>query len=305
MKWNTERSYPHVFPPFSLIHSPLSRFPVSPFNLFPSSGRVYILTFCIYLLSIASAHAWGTLAHRVIAQVALRHLSPEAQAEITNLLGSRSIIEVATAADEWRSSRPETAPWHYVNIPFATSTYDADRDCPYGDCVIAAIARYQAILSSRSHDHAARQEALIFLVHFVADIHQPLHCINNDDRGGNDVAVSFFGFPTNLHTVWDSELLQRTHLRERAYTHRLMSWLATQNTDNLQQGTPVDWALEAHGLARHYAYQLPSDHNLRSGYYSANLPIVEAQLAKAAVRLAQVVNTAFQGRSGRNHHSNR
>ena len=279
---------------------PFSRFPVAPFRplllpfpLFPSSRCVYILTICVYLFSAVSAHAWGTLAHRVIAQVALHHISPEAQAEITNLLGSRSIIDIATAADEWRSARPETAPWHYVNIPFAASTYDADRDCLHGDCIIAATARYQAILSSHSHSQAARQEALIFLVHFVADIHQPLHCIDNHDRGGNDVAVSFFGVPTNLHAVWDSELLHRTHLRERAYEYRLMSWLATQNTDNLQQGTPIDWALEAHDLARQYAYQLPSDHNLRSGYYSASLPIVEAQLAKAAVRLAHVLNTAF------------
>lgn len=278
------------FSRFSVLPLPRLLFP---FPRFPSSRLVYALTFCIYLLSIASAHAWGTLAHRVIAQVALRHISPETQHEVTQLLGSRSIVEIATAADAWRSARPETAPWHYVNIPFTASTYDVERDCPHGDCVIAAITRYQAILSNRRRGHAARQEALIFLVHLIADLHQPLHCIDNNDRGGNDVAVKFFGISTNLHAVWDSELLHRTRLRERAYTHRLTNWLATQNRGNLQRGTPVDWAIEAHDLARQYAYRLPLDYNLRSGYYSANLPIVESQLAKAAIRLAHVLNTAF------------
>lgn len=278
--------------------------PVSPFRplpvllpVIPSSRLVCTLTFCIYFLSIAPAHAWGTLAHRVIAQVALRHIAPDTQHELTKLLGPRSIVEIATAADEWRAARPETAPWHYVNIPFTVSTYNVDRDCPHEDCVIAAITKYQAILSNRRRGQAARQEALIFLIHLIADLHQPLHCIDNNDRGGNDVAVNLFGIPTNLHATWDSELLHRTRLRERAYTHRLMNWLATQNRDNLQRGTPIDWALEAHDLARQYAYRLPPDHHLRSGYYSANLPIVESQLAKAAVRLAYILNTAVQGKN--------
>ena len=255
---------------------------------------VLILTVCVYLFSPVPAYAWGRLAHRIVAQVALHYVSPHTQQEIATLLGSRSFVEVATDADEWRSARPETAPWHYVNIPFDASTYDADRDCPHGDCVIAAIAKYQEILASRSHSQAARQEALIFLIHFVADVHQPLHCLDNNDRGGNDVTVSFFGVPTNLHAVWDNELLFRTHLRERAYVYRLMTWLATQNSEDLQQGTIIDWAIEAHALARTHAYRLPPDHDLRSGYYSANLPIVDGQLAKAGVRLAQILNTVFQ-----------
>jgi hypothetical protein len=260
---------------------------------------VYIFTTCVCFFSTVSAYAWGALAHRVIAQVALDYITPETQQEITHLLGSHSIVDVAMAADEWRSARPETSSWHYVNIPFAATSYHATRDCPNEDCVIAAIVKYQTILSRHSSGQNRRQEALIFLVHFIADIHQPLHCIDNNDRGGNDVTVKFFGMPTNLHTVWDGGILYRTHLQERAYTHRLRRWLTTQNQHDLQQGTPVDWALEAHDVARRHAYQLPSDRNLRSGYYSATVPLIEAQLAKAAIRLAYVLNTAFTDAGGR------
>jgi nuclease S1 len=186
MKRSAKRLNPHMFPRLSRIPSLFSSlFSVHPSHFFLSI-TVVLLTLCIHLLSIISVHAWGTLAHRVIVQVAQRHIAPETQQEITALLGSRPLVDMAMTADEWRSSRPETAPWHYVNIPFAAVTYDAARDCPTADCVIAAIAKYQAILSNRRRGQVARREALIFLIHFVADIHQPLHCIDNRDRGGNE-----------------------------------------------------------------------------------------------------------------------
>jgi len=210
------------------------------------------------------------------------------------LIDSHSLASIADDADHWRKTRPETSPWHYINIPFAASAYVPRRDCPDGNCIIAAIAKYREIVANRSYQKKFRQEALAFLVHLIADVHQPLHCINNNDRGGNDVAVMFFNTPTNLHEVWDNELLFHTRLGERAYTHRLMTRLASQDIEALQRGTPIDWVLAAHKLAREHAYRLPPDRNLQSRYYRDNLPILEEQLAKAGVRLARILNEAIR-----------
>ena len=241
-----------------------------------------------------SAFAWGTRAHRIVAHITTFYLSSLAQQEVAELINSQSLASIADDADLWRKTRPETSPWHYVNIPFEASNYAPRRDCPDDNCVIAAIAKYQVILADPTFAKKIRREALIFLVHLVADAHQPLHCIDKNDRGGNDIIVTFFGTPTNLHAVWDNALLFRTHLGERAYTHHLITWLASQRIETLQRGTVIDWVLEAHTLAREHAYLLPVDRNLRSRYYSTNLPLLEGQIAKAGVRLARILNEAFQ-----------
>lgn len=253
----------------------------------------FVLTSAFFCSTTLPVYAWGTRAHRIVAHIATAHLSTSARQEVMRLIKPDSLADISDDADRWREVRPETSPWHYVNIPFAESAYDPSRDCPRSDCIIAAITKFRTVLTNPQYRDARRKEALIFLVHLIADAHQPLHCIDNSDRGGNDVTVTFFGIATNLHAVWDTELLSRTRLGERAYTHRLSAWLALHDIATLQQGTPVDWVLEAHAFAQQYAYGLPKDGSLRSGYYRRNLPIVESQLAKAGVRLARVLNDLF------------
>ena len=257
-------------------------------------GALLSLTFCYWFApSAPSAYAWGEFAHRVIGRVAEQRLSPGVQQEVHTLLGTQTLADVSNDADKWRESRPETSPWHYVNIPFAATTYLHDRDCPQDNCVIAIIERYRAILTDRSRERSARKEALIFLVHFIADLHQPLHCINNNDRGGNDVAVTFFGEPDTLHSVWDFDLLAHAQLRESAYIKRLQTMLAARNEEKLRRGTVSDWALESHALAKAHAYRLPPHGDIGSEYYNASIPVVDNQLAKAAVRLAWILNEAL------------
>src|SRR5262245_16616773 len=114
-------------------------------------GACLSLTFCCWLASsVPSAHAWGDFVHRVIGLVAAQQLSLSAQREVHTLIGNQTLADVSNDADKWRESRPETSPWHYVNIPFAATTYLRDRDCPQDNCVIAIIDRYRAILADRS-----------------------------------------------------------------------------------------------------------------------------------------------------------
>ena len=255
--------------------------------------RIGLFLFTVFfpmVFSPSSVFAWGAPAHRIIAHVAVSYLSPSARQSIATLSPTHTLADLANEADRWRETRPETSTWHYVNIPFAASAYEATRDCLASECVVAAITSYETTLAATDVSSELRLEALTFLVHLIADAHQPLHCINNNDRGGNDVRVTFFGQPTNLHAVWDSGLLARTRLGEQAYVHRLRTWLASQDLPALQNHTIIDWVNEAHALAQHYAYHLLGNHDLRSAYYAATLPIVDQQLAKAAVRLARVLN---------------
>jgi hypothetical protein len=157
------------------------------------------------------AFAWGPEGHEVVALIAMRHLTPAASAEARPLLaieGAPDIAAVASWADEYRHSHPETGAWHYVDIPLDAAGYDPARDCPEGACVVARLADFVADLANRSLPTAEREIALKWVVHLVGDIHQPLHEEDNHDRGGNDVRVTWSGWHTNLHHAWDSDLVR-------------------------------------------------------------------------------------------------
>ncbi|MCG3114119.1 MAG: S1/P1 nuclease [Candidatus Manganitrophus sp. SA1] len=266
--------------------------------------QVLVLFFLFILLFIPSPflYAWGDLGHRIVADVAESYLDRHARAEIQAFIGEFSLATIADWADKIRGERPETAHWHFVDIPFQTSRYDPKRDCAEGDCVIAAIQRFKAILADRARSDLERFEALKFLVHFVGDLHQPLHTTNHNDRGGNDLPVTFFEEKLNprsdklwnLHAVWDTGLIERTGLVRPTYVERLREWLKKRSVPALQKGTVVDWALEAHRAAVNVAYPTPEDRKLSKDYFEKSVPVMDELLAKAGVRLARVLNEAFQ-----------
>lgn len=268
-----------------------------------SRPLLFFLSF-LFLLLPHSLYAWGEAGHRIVAGVAERSLDKQARKEIRALIGEASLASISDWADRIRGDRPETAPWHFVGIPFKASRYDPKRDCAGGECVIGAIERFRRILSDRDRPAEERAEALKFLVHFVADLHQPLHTVDRGDRGGNDVPVTFFGekiYPFsekrwNLHTVWDSGLIDQTGLSGAAYVAHLGVWLKKRSIWDLQKGTAVDWALEAHRTAVDVAYRLPKNRRLSKNYLEKSRPVMDALLAKAGVRLARVLNEAFHTR---------
>src|SRR5689334_14950394 len=137
-----------------------------------------------------SALAWGQEGHRVVALIAERHLTPAARAEAAQLLaieGASGMAAVASWADDFRSTHRQTAPWHFVNIPLAAAGYDHARDCPDEQSVVAKPNEFAAVLADRSARDRKRALALKFLIHLVADLHQPLHASDRHDRGGNEV----------------------------------------------------------------------------------------------------------------------
>ena len=137
--------------------------------------------------------AWGVEGHRIIAAIAADELTPVAKRQIEQLLGSpdasRGMIEASTWADEIRSSRPQTASWHFVDIPIGSAGYDYLRDCIRQNCVVSQIDRVERALADKRVLASGRAEALRFLIHFVGDVHQPLHAADNRDKGGNGTRV--------------------------------------------------------------------------------------------------------------------
>ena len=155
--------------------------------------------------------AWGAEGHRIVAAIAADELTPAARQEVEELLGgdaSVAMVQASTWADEIRPKRPDTAPWHFVDIPIQSNGYDPGRDCPADDCVVGQIDRDARIVADRQLAAPIRAEALRFLIHFVGDLHQPLHAADNDDRGGNRLRVVLRQHRTNMHAVWDVDVVR-------------------------------------------------------------------------------------------------
>ena len=253
----------------------------------------------LLLLIPSSLYAWAREGHEIIAILAEQRLHPDVRDTVVALLDGPTFVEAATWADKVRNI--QTAPWHYVNIEITETEYDAARVCPLDQCVVGQIERFRRVLANTNGDMRKRQKALKYLIHFVGDLHQPLHAGENDDHGGNDVEVEFLGEtidpyshkPWNLHRVWDSGILDVRDGDAHQYSERLNTWLKSQPAGAFQDGSVVDWAMESHDIARDHVYVLPEDRKLGDDYYRTNLPVVDQQLAKAGVRLAKLLNEAL------------
>jgi hypothetical protein len=152
-----------------------------------TKAAIGFFALAISALAPSTIFAWGNEGRQVIALIAADRLTPAAQSEVAELLGGDardSMESVSIWADYIRLTRPETAPWHYVNIEIAASGYSAAIDCPADNCVVAQVLKAARIVADHQLLQPVRAEALRFLIHFVGDLHQPLHCADNRDRGG-------------------------------------------------------------------------------------------------------------------------
>jgi hypothetical protein len=263
-------------------------------------------TFLILLILFCftpRALAWGHEGHQIVADLAERQLSPAALAEVRRLLASEqasSLAEVASWADEMRESDPafakKTSRWHFLNFPRGDCGYAPARDCPNGECVVAAINRSFLVLSDSKRPDAERLEALKFLVHFVGDVHQPLHAGFGDDRGGNDYQLSIDGQGSNLHRVWDTKIIEARGLDFHAYANMLAKQAALPFDATAHSDRPaVDWAQESCKLVAAAGFY-PDDHKISPDYYTKQQALVDLRLRQAGKRLADMINYALQPR---------
>jgi len=264
----------------------------------------FLLILLVLIASPIQAFAWGHEGHRIIAEIAEQFIEPQTARQIRDLLAIDNVAtlaDVSTWADEIRLQRPKTAPWHYVNIPIQSSAgetegYDAARDCPHDDCIVAKIEQFELVVADRQASERQRLEALKYLVHFVGDIHQPLHVSDNNDRGGNDVMVIFLGYSTNLHAVWDTGIIEAAlGPDERSYALNLVQKITPGKLESWSKGNPIAWANEGYEIAARIIYgKLPHTGTLPDSYEAEALPVVNEQLERAGVRLATALNSSLR-----------
>lgn len=282
--------------------------------------RSFALALTVAAVTFSSgALAWGPEGHAIVADIATLHLTPQALAQVHKLLaleGDHGLDQISSWADAHRKDMPGTGPWHYVDIPLAANSYDAARDCKQDNCVVARIPYFTKILGDRSASPQARLRALKFLVHFVGDIHQPLHAEDHDDKGGNDVKLVYFGYLTNLHAIWDGRILEHAlHVHtgpNYSFDHdavwsaarkldaginpsQRLAWTPPRMMRNLPK-TVVGWANQSHALARVAYADLPAHpkYGWSQAYQDSTWPVVKQQLQRGGLRLAAVLNATLR-----------
>ena len=273
-------------------------------------------------LACPQARAWGDLGHEVTALVAYRHLSPTARAALDTLRASdddsltpRDFAGRATWADKYRNTHRETAAWHFVDIEIDQPNLD---DACFGfpalpagqlasagpaqDCVVNKIDEFTAELKSPSTPPAERLLALKFLIHFIGDLHQPLHAADHHDRGGNCIGlIPPQGAQSNLHAYWDVSVVEVLGHTAPQIAEQLDSRLSADEIKHWSLGTARSWAMDTFELGRRDVYALPSTPTCMSGGAVSLSPAylrqaekdAATQLLKAAVRLAAVLNRAL------------
>jgi nuclease S1 len=271
--------------------------------------RITRLLILLALLPL-DAFAWGGKGHAVIAELAERGLSPNVAAQVRQLNFATPLRDIASLPDDWRADetkglRPgDTGPLHYSNIPNDQAEFVRERDCAQNRCVVGAIEQYAAVLRDKTQPKDKRREALIYVVHFMGDLHQPMHAAGGmvrdeetgqmvPDLGGNKVKVRLFGVETNLHSAWDSALIDWGPLTVDDYVKYLETFeLRGRPVDELQRGTVVEWFNESHYAAVHDAYAIGNGY-LGGEYAKKNIGVIYERLLRGGLRLRKVLEDAL------------
>jgi hypothetical protein len=245
------------------------------------------------------AFGWGPEGHDLVARTAQAQLTSAARARINKILQpGETLVSISSWADRYRIAHPETGPWHYIDIPIANAHLNMSRDCAKDDCVVARIEQFRDRLKNPATPPAERREALLFLVHFVGDMHQPLHSSNNQDRGGNETQVVFQGRGTNLHSLWDIGLLRRMGTEDELFPKLFAE--SREHRKKWAKGSVKSWAEEAHKEAQEIVYgKLPKSADgapalIDAAYEQQADTVITEQIAKAGARLARLLNSSLR-----------
>ena len=265
--------------------------------------------FFVFLLSVSTpSFAWGPEGHEIVADIARSHLTEHARDRIRELLGNDDLAAVSVWADDIKAERPETFGWHFVDIPMSAQGFSGPRDCyrpderhpatkeDHHNCVVDRISLFARVLADKNAPRPDRIEALKFVVHFVGDIHQPLHA-TGEARGGNEIHVVEFGqtqcgkYVCNLHFAWDIGLIEHAGRREADYVNYLEKWITRQRLQQKAGGTPETWANESFILAKQV--WLNDGGTIDEAYYRNKIGTLDQRLALAGLRLARLLNEAL------------
>lgn len=253
-----------------------------------------LLISTLLFMPINDAHksaVWGQTGHRIVGDVAADYLTPETRKEIRRVLGPTSMAIASTWMDKIRSNPAydHTHDWHWVTIPDG-KTYAETNKNPNGD-LINTLRTIINELKSGSLSTKEEQERLKMLIHLVGDIHQPLHVGTGNDRGGNDTEVEWFYRDSNLHRVWDSQMIDDTKLSYTEFSAAI-NHPTDEQIESWQNTKVIDWAKESKEL-REEVYDLPDDHEIGYKYQYENQDLLDRRMLQAGVRLAGVLNEIY------------
>ena len=256
------------------------------------------LFLCTLFVTAVVLISWGVTGHRTIGRIAANHLSPQATAAVRELLGNETLAEASTWADEVRN-QPDykhTGSWHYINLPLGLSEPDFEKTVKgmTQENVYSALLQQEQVLGSTASSKGQKIEALKFIVHFIGDLHQPMHVSREEDKGGNTIQVNYAGAGTNLHALWDSKLLDHLGLDDQQLAstrdHAGAAQVAAWQSDPL-----IKWIWESYEISSKLYAEVDAmnGRSIDDTYYQAHIQIVEQRIEMAGVRLAGVLNRIF------------
>jgi len=246
----------------------------------------------LFSFSANSSLRWNATGHRTVGKIAESYLKSSTKRKINKLLKGQSLAFASTYADEIKSDKRynDFYTWHYVNMPL-NSNYEDSEKSPNGD-LATGIAYCKKIIKDENSSEADKAFYLKMLIHFIGDLHQPMHVGLASDKGGNDFKLQWFYRDSNLHRVWDTEMINGygmgyIELAENA------DILSKEQVKAIQEGTVIDWVNDTHKLTQKVYASVNEGDNLRYRYSYDHFETVRSQLQIAGIRLAKVLNDLF------------
>ncbi|AOW21850.1 S1/P1 nuclease [Urechidicola croceus] len=235
---------------------------------------------------------WGATGHRVVGAIADNHLKPKTKRKLKKLLKRKTLAFVSTYGDEIKSDKRynEFYTWHYVNFPL-DSDYGSSEKNPKGD-IISGIEYCKNIIKDKNSSDDDKAFYLKLLIHLVGDLHQPMHIGKAEDRGGNDIKLQWFYEDTNLHRVWDTEMIEEFGMGYQELASNA-DVLTKQQIKEIQKGTTLDWVNEVRELTKEVYGSYEEGENLRYRYNYRHFNTLRSQLQIGGIRLAKVLNDLF------------
>ncbi len=248
----------------------------------------------LFSVQLGMAHGpyWGKTGHRVTGEIAQRYLSRKAKKTVYKLLQGQTLAEVSNYADDIKSdSRYRSySPWHYVNFP-ADKEYREVEPNPAGD-IVQAIQICISVLKDPASSDADKVFHLKLLVHFLGDVHQPMHTGRAEDRGGNDIQIRWFDQGSNLHRLWDSDMIDKYQMSYTELANKLPQ-LPKKSVRELQSGDIYSWVEETQEITNRIYDSVDVGQELGYAYSYEYWPVVEKQLLVGGIRLAGILNEIF------------
>ena len=232
---------------------------------------------------------WGPTGHRATGKIAEKYLSKKAKKQIDILLNGESLAFVSTYADQIKSDKKynDFYTWHYVNMPLDTKYEDSEKN-PKGD-LVTGIDKCISVLKNKNSNAEDKAFHLRMLVHLIGDLHQPMHIGRAEDKGGNTIQVQWFGRGTNLHRVWDEDMIREWKMSYVELANNTMD-LSKEQIKTIEKGTVVDWVHDTHKLSKIAYESVKVGEKLRYRYSYDHFGTVRTQLQKGGIRLAQLLN---------------